>query len=80
MKLFAKEEPQTLAEGHWSVQPIWARYLAVFVGVPAWIGIAYGVLTGDIHSALHRACAVAFAMVALIQLGFVFRGYWRMDI
>jgi hypothetical protein len=80
LKLFAKEEPRTLAEGHWSVQPIWARYLAVFVGIPAWIGLGYVILTGNIDSTLQRACGGVFAMVALIQLGFIVRGYWRTDI
>lgn len=79
-KLFAKEEPQTLVEGDWSVQPIWARCLAVFVGIPARIGLGYSILTSNIDSTLQRTCGVLFAMVALIQLGFFVRGYLRTDI
>lgn len=80
MKLFDNEEPETLAESQWSVQPLWSRYLTLLVGFPAWIGFGYTIFTSGFGGLFSIVCAVAFGVVALIQAFFVARGYWRMDI
>jgi hypothetical protein len=39
-----------------------------------------GVFTGDIGGTVEAVAFSAFAAVALLQLAFAFRAYWRMDL
>lgn len=73
------QENSSLQNGHWQVQPRWAKAVAVLVGLPAWFVLLFTVVTSHI-GALQTAAFSVFAGVALLQLGFVFRAYWRMDL
>ena len=74
------DEPQTIAEAHWWVQPLWARIVTFAVGIPAFLYLKFGADTDPFSTTLGKISFGAFAFVALLQLFFVFRGYWRMNI
>ncbi len=67
-------------DGHWRVQPKWVKALTVGVAIPAWLVLMTGVFTGNIGCTLNTAAFISFAAVAGLQLAFVFRAYWRMDL
>ena len=69
-------EMSSLTDGHWKVQPGWVKALTVFVGLPAFLVL----LTGAASGALENVAMAAFIAVAVLQLSFVLRGYWRMDL
>lgn len=75
-----ENEPRTLSEAHWSVQPRWAKVASFVIGVPSffylWLKGGYD----PFETPLGTASVVGFVLVALLQMIFIFRGYWRMDI
>jgi hypothetical protein len=70
------DEPSSLTDGHWKVQPGWVKALTVLIGVPAFLLLA----TGAVGGMVENVAVSAFLAVALLQLAFVFRAYWRMDL
>jgi hypothetical protein len=75
-----EDEPTTLTQAHWWVQPRWVKILTVAVGIPSWLYLWF---TKDVDPVATLAGKIAFGgffSVALLQLVFIFRGYWRMDI
>lgn len=66
--------------GHWRVQPKWVKALTVGIALPAWLVLMTDVFTGNTDSRLNTAAFIAFATVAILQMIFVFRAYWRMDL
>lgn len=74
------DDPSSFRDGHWRVQPTWVKALAVGIALPAWLVLLAGVFTGHIHTRLNTAAFIAFAAVAILQMVFVYRAYWRMDL
>lgn len=74
------DNPQTLEAAHWSVQPTWVKLYTICIGLPAWIFLMVGIFAADFGDAAMNVATVLFAAAAVIQMFFVFRGYWRMDI
>jgi hypothetical protein len=75
-------EPENINEAHWWVQPKWLKYLSLVVVVTAGSFWTYEVRFGNpfAHQRLMDVCFGALALVAALQLFFIFRAYWRMDI
>ena len=65
-----------------AVYPRWAKVYFWLVGFPAWVYIAYRVLTADKFeiTLLDDIAAAAFVSAALILNVFLFRGFWRNDL
>jgi hypothetical protein len=72
--------PQTLGAAYWAVQPRWVRFLVLLVALPAWLVLVYGVLTGELSTAVEDAAIGLFACVGAIELVYVTRAYWRLDL
>ncbi|WP_264592287.1 hypothetical protein [Sphingobium sp. B10D7B] len=70
------DEPQTPQAGHWSVQPMWAKLYTVCVGFPAWAFLMFG----DFGGLASYVAMGVFTAAVLIQMAYVLRRYWRMDI
>ena len=69
-------ELSSLTDGHWKVQPGWVKALTVIIGLPAFIVLVTGAASG----AAENVAMGAFIVVVLLQLIFVLRAYWRMDL
>jgi len=76
------DDPQTLGDAHWSVQPRWLRLYTICIAVPAWVFLLVRILAGDFdfYDITVRTAAFLLATAAVLQIIFIFRGYWRMDI
>lgn len=74
------DEPSTLSEAHWSVQPRWAKVASLVIGVPSFLYLWLKGGYDPFETSLGTASVIGFALVALLQMIFVFRGYWRMEI
>lgn len=74
------DDPKTLDAAHWAVQPTWVKLYAICVGLPAWIFLMFGIFAADFGEIAMNIATGLFATAALMQMAFVFRGYWRMDI
>jgi hypothetical protein len=77
---FSNRQPQTLGAAYWAVQPRWVRVLVVLVMLPAWLVLAFGVFTGGLPSAVENAAIALFVCVGVIELGYLARAYWRLDL
>jgi hypothetical protein len=73
-------EPRTLSDAHWSVQPRWVKTASVIIGLPSFLYLGLRGGHDPLETTLGTISLIGFASVALLQLIFVFRGYWRMDI
>ena len=71
-----------IANSEWSIQPKWVKALSLGIGLPAWLLIMIDVLSEDgISAAWVTYVAMAlFAAVAVIQMLFIARAFWRMDL
>lgn len=69
------DDLSTFAGGHWQVQPKWVQALTIAVAVPAFLALVAGV-----EGRLETIALFAFAAIAILQLAFVLRAYWRMDL
>jgi len=74
------DDLSSFRDGHWRVQPKWVKTATVCVGVPAWLIFMAGLFTGNIGGRLNTVAFAAFAAVVLLQMIFVFRAYWRVDL
>lgn len=74
------DDRRSFGGGHWRVQPKWVKAFTVSAAVPAWLVLMAGVFTGKISSSLTTVAIIAFVGVAALQMVFVIRGYWRMDL
>jgi hypothetical protein len=74
------DEPKTLHEAHWWVQPRWVKVLTFAIAVPSFAYLWFSGGTDPFETALGTASVVGFMLVAFLQMLFVFRAYWRMDI
>jgi hypothetical protein len=74
------DDLSSLKDGHWRIQPKWVKVLTVGVAVPAWLLFMRSVFTGHVGGTLSTVAFIAFAAVAALQMAFVFRAYWRMDL
>jgi len=69
-------ELSSLTDGYWKVQPGWVKALTIIIGLPAFIVLVSGAASGTPEN----IAMGAFIAVALPQLIFVLRAYWRMDL
>jgi hypothetical protein len=65
---------------YWRVQPLWVKFITIAVGLPAWLVLAFGVLTGRVDGDVEAVSFGLFLAVAILQLLFVSRAYWRMEL
>jgi len=80
LQLNGSDEQETLKAAHWRVQPRWVKVLSFVLGIPC-IAYLWLHMGGDpFATLLGKASVIGFAFVALVQMLFVFRAYWRMDI
>ena len=75
-----EDEPQTLSEAHWWVQPRWVKVMSVVIGVPSFLYLSFSGGHDPLETPLEAASFIGFALVAAVQMIFVLRAYWRMDI
>lgn len=54
--------------------------LVVGVMLPAWLVLAYGVLTGNLSSVVEKTAIALFLPVGIIELAYIARAYWRLDL
>lgn len=73
-------EPKTLAQAHWWVQPLWVKIATFVVGVPSFLYLQFATQIDPFETLLGKISFGGFVAVCVLQLIFVFRGYWRMDI
>lgn len=73
------DEPRTLAQAHWWVQPRWVKIVSFVVGVPSLLYLQQAGLN-PFETLLETLSITGLGAVVLLQMFFVFRGYWRMDI
>jgi hypothetical protein len=69
------DDLSSFRDGHWQVQPIWVKVLTISVALPAF----FVLMTGK-GGRLETVALVAFAAIAMLQMTFVLRAYWRMDL
>jgi hypothetical protein len=69
-----------LNPSHWAVQPYWVKALTIIVAVPAWLVVAYNIMSDYPDDRVVRVAGAMFMAVCLLQLTFVARAYWRHDI
>jgi len=62
--------------------PLGAKFYIWLVGAPAWVYLAYRAFTGDLLEPrpLDKLAAAAFATAVALQIGVLFRAFWRQDI
>ena len=73
-------EPKTLKQAHWWVQPLWVKIVTFAVGVPSFLYLRFATQTDPLEALLGKISVAGFLAVCVLQMIFVFRGYWRMDI
>lgn len=80
--LKTNDDPQTLGDAHWSVQPRWLRLYTICIALPAWVYLLVRTFAGDFDfdDVTVGTAAFLFATAAGLQMIFIFRAYWRMDI
>ena len=64
---------------HWNVQPVWVKAFTTWIGYPAWLLLVGKIGEGPPFE-VEPLLIVAFAAPAVLQMVFVARAYWRMDI
>lgn len=65
---------------HWRVLPQWVKAASIGVGLPAWIVLVSGFVTGRWDTPVHHTAFITFAAVAALQTAFLFRSYWKMEL
>jgi hypothetical protein len=70
----------SIQANHWRVLPRWAKAVSIGVGLPAWIVLASGVVTGRWDTPINHAAFITFAAVAVLQTALLFRSYWKMEL
>ena len=73
-------EPKTPAQAHWWVQPLWVKIVTFVVAVPSFLYLRFATQADPFETLLGKISVGGFVAVCLLQMIFVFRGYWRMDI
>jgi hypothetical protein len=76
----ADEDLYSLRDGLWQVQPRWVKALTLLIAVPAWLVFVTSIFAGTLGGTLQTIAFSAFAAVALLQLAFVVRAFWRVDL
>ena len=74
------DDLSSFRDGHWRVLPAWVKAVSMLVGLPSFIVLMIGTFRGDFDSTLQTVAFGAFAGVALLQMAFLFRAYWRMEL
>ena len=74
-RMISDDDLSSFRNGHWKVQPIWVKVLTISIAVPAFL-----VLVAGIGGRIETVALVAFAAIAILQMGFVLGAYWRMDL
>ncbi|MBV9840286.1 MAG: hypothetical protein JOY99_01920 [Sphingomonadaceae bacterium] len=69
-----------LNRSHWAVQPYWVKALTIIVAIPAWLVIAYSLMSDNPDDHVVRMAGAMFAVVCLLQITFAAKAYWRHDI
>lgn len=67
-------------KAYWRVLPRWVKAASLGIGLPAWIVLASGVVTGHWGTPLQCAASTIFMAVGVLQMAFIFRSYWRMEL
>lgn len=78
----ARDAERMFYQGTWDAQPRWVKVLTLTVAVPAWLVFALLVATGDVFRLewLAYFCFGSGATVMALQLFFLARAFWRMDL
>ena len=76
----ADDDLYSLRDGLWQVQPRWVKALTLLIAVPAWLVFVTSIFFGTLGGTLQTIAFSVFAAVALLQLVFVVRAFWRMDL
>ena len=67
----------------WKALPLWVRAYSFAIGLPAWLYLAYRLLTSPNPLALSTADEVAlvlFVSACLVSGAALLRAFWRMDV
>lgn len=75
-----EKEPRTLGQAHWWVQPRWVKVVTAVIAMPSFLYLMLGPDVGPFATALEMVALGGFVSACILQMFFVFRGYWRMHI
>lgn len=74
------DDVETVRMSTWRILPTWVKTITILIGLPAWIIFLVCLVSGAIGSQVQVTAFAAFMMVSLLQIAFVLRAYWRMDL
>ena len=82
MRLSDEGESESLQGGHERVQPRWLKLLTLILIPPIALFWGYMVKTGEAlgNETLMLSVFGVIGVIVLLQLFYIARGYWRMDI
>jgi hypothetical protein len=73
-------EPRTPLEAQWLFQSRWVKAPTFLIGVPSFGYRWFAGFTDPFQTSLGTVNVIGFAFVSILQMLFVFRAYWRMDV
>jgi len=62
---------------YWSVQPLWVRLLTILIALPAWLALAWLVLSQNLNATYIKGIIGVLVLVAIAQISFIARAYLR---
>lgn len=68
------------SNAHWKIQPRWVKALTLMGAVPAWLVLMISVIGGNIDGTVETVALSVFVATCFLQMAFLFRPYWRMDL
>jgi hypothetical protein len=66
--------------GLWDVLPRWVKVVSVAVALPAWLWWVWEIISSNAASEVSLTPFLIFGAVALIQIFFIGRAFWRMEL
>lgn len=63
---------------YWKLQPAWVKAFTIWIGVPAWL-LFIGEMAPPFEPP-NPLVLIGFAATAVLQMAFIARAFWRMDI
>jgi hypothetical protein len=76
------DEPKTLAESHWRIQPRWHKIVTIVFVPPFALFWGYLIRSGEFleNEGLALGLFGVFGAIVLMHFFFIARAYWRMEI
>lgn len=78
--LYEDDDLYSHRDGHWRVLPRWVKGVTIAIGLPAWLVLLASLFLGGIGSRYQMAAFAVFLGVAVLQIIFFLKAYWRMEL